>query len=148
MNPDVVPQQEDHATRASLQSIVQTAISNKVGYIKLPSGTFKTQPSIDPSVHIAIQGARDLVIDGTGTTLLATTLTRAVNIANSSNLTLKGLTIDYDPLPFTQGTVIAVASDNTTVDIKLDVGYPQILLSRARFLNNVTYREKDGTSFP
>ena len=91
-----------------LQDVIQAAIESQAPYVKLPVGTHRSIPSLDKNLHIRIKDARDLIIDGDGTTLLATTLTRAINFQNSSNVTLRGLVVDYDPLPFTQGKVIYV----------------------------------------
>jgi hypothetical protein len=44
-------------------------------------------------------------------------------LRNCSNVTLSGLTIDYDPLPFTQGTITALDKNKSTLDVRLDDGY-------------------------
>lgn len=132
----------------TFQQLVVRAIATSQPFLRLPARIERSVPTIDPHVHLVISGARDLVVDGSGATLLATTLTRAINVQNSSNLTVVGLTVDYYPLPFTQGRVHSVATDNATVDVQLDAGYPRVLISRVRFADNTTRREKDGTSFP
>ena len=48
---------------------------------------------------------------------------QAIDFSNSTNVTLLGLTVDYDPLPFTQGTVMSVAQNLSQVDIALHPGY-------------------------
>eukprot|EP01048_Picozoa_sp_COSAG05_P000377 COSAG05_NODE_10_length_39559_cov_64.255423_11_plen_1041_part_00 len=132
-----------------LQAQVDHAISHKLDYVRLPPGTYHTLPSAgNKNVHLQITGARDLIVDGTGALLLATTLTRAIDIKSCSNLTIIGLTIDYDPLPFTQGQVVAVDPSNSSVDVLLDVGYPRTLLTRVRFVGPHSLREKDGTNYP
>ena len=132
----------------TLQSLLQQSIEKGDRYVKFPTGVFRTRPTLDPHVHLSIAGARDMVLDMYGTTLLATNLTLAINFRNCSNVTLLGLVVDYDPLPFTQGRVVAVGSRNESVDVQIDPGYPGVLISRVRFVDNVTRREKDGTTFP
>jgi hypothetical protein len=38
---------------------------------------------------------------------------------------LKGLTIDYDPLPYTQGRIIEISGDKMTLKVQLLNGYPE-----------------------
>ena len=61
----------------SFQQLVQSAVAQGLGYVRLPPRVERSVPTLDKNVHLVIHGARDLVIDGTGATLLATTLTRA-----------------------------------------------------------------------
>ena len=37
---------------------------------------------------------------------------------------------------------------NGTVDVRLDRGYPAVLLARTRFVSSSTLRELDGVEFP
>ena len=57
------------------------------------------------------------------------------------------LTLDYDPLPFTQGRVSKVADDASWVDVTLDAGYPRELYSRIDVCDPVTRRRKRGMPF-
>ena len=45
-------------------------------------------------------------------------------ISGSSHVTVRDLTIDYDPLPFTQGTITAFDKTATQITVKVDPGYP------------------------
>ena len=46
------------------------------------------------------------------------------SIAQSGKYTVRDLTIDYDPLCFTQGEITAVAEDGSWFDVRIDEGYP------------------------
>ena len=60
----------------------------------------------------------------TGVQLVCTQTTRAITIGNSRNVTLLGpVTVDYDPLPFTQGRIVSMSEDRGVHDIELDQGY-------------------------
>src|SRR5690606_7979763 len=48
-----------------------------------------------------------------------------LHIASARGLTLKNLTIDYDPLPFTQGTIVNIDPSGKWYDVRIDPGYPQ-----------------------
>ncbi len=87
-------------------------------------------PTVDKHVHLSIVGASNMVIDATGVTMVCLNLTRAVNFKSCRNVTFLGLTVDYDPLPFTQGTVVGVSPQLDWVDVQLHAGYPQQVSSR------------------
>lgn len=85
---------------------------------------------IPPGVHrmsrqVNIRAVENLVIDGQGATLLFTSRDAGLHIASARGLTLKNLTIDYDPLPFTQGTIVNIDPSGKWYDVRIDPGYPQ-----------------------
>jgi hypothetical protein len=41
------------------------------------------------------------------------------------NVRIEGLTVDYDPLPFTQGEVVEIDRVGNTFTVKIDAGYPE-----------------------
>lgn len=104
----------------------------------IPPGTYRL-----PEGGIVLRDLHDVEIDGTGVTLIATDLkSSALKVANSRNVKLKGFTIDYDPLPFTQGTVTAVDAKERTVDFETHAGYPE--LPEAYKLKHIHLFEKEG----
>ena len=85
-----------------------------------------------------IQGTRDLSIEGKGsgsTHIIVTTPTSGLfslsvtgdifseSLVRNENIRFTGFSVDYDPLPYTQGTIVAVNSPNS-VDVRLDTGMP------------------------
>ncbi|MCM3626076.1 Ig-like domain-containing protein [Paenibacillus glycanilyticus] len=112
-----------------IQEMVKQAIAENKSKLVIPPNTYRIGLK-EGSVLLPIAGAHDLEIVADGVTVIGTTLTRAMEISNSSNVKIQGMTINYDPLPFTQGHVKAVASDLSYVDIELDAGYPRKLFSR------------------
>ena len=56
--------------------------------------------------------------------MICTETTRALTISHCTNVTVRGLVIDYDPLPYTQGRITAISSDKQIYDIELFHGYP------------------------
>jgi hypothetical protein len=57
--------------------------------------------------------------------MVCTETTRAITIENCRNLTLRGLTIDYDPLPFTQGRIVEISGDTSRLTLEILEGYPE-----------------------
>ncbi|AHF94248.1 hypothetical protein OPIT5_09195 [Opitutaceae bacterium TAV5] len=69
--------------------------------------------------------AKGIHLKGDGTQLLVTD-PRAVlfDFQGSLDCTLSGVTIDLDPLPFTQGKILAVNRNARTFDIEIPDGFP------------------------
>jgi len=65
-----------------------------------------------------------LTIDGNGATLIQTNPTIGVFfLSDCESLLIKNLTIDYNPLPFTQGRVKNIIS-STEIEVAIDPGFP------------------------
>ncbi|OAM87508.1 hypothetical protein AW736_22715 [Termitidicoccus mucosus] len=76
-------------------------------------------------IHFDLNGADGISIKGNDSRLLITD-PRAVlvNFQGSRNCALSGISVDLDPLPFTQGEILAVDRDAHTFDIKIPDGFP------------------------
>ena len=88
---------------------------------------------------IVIDRGADLLIRGTHgkTRLLVTNPKNGLFwVKNSQRVTFDDLTVDYDPLPFTQGRIAAVDTKALTVDVRLDDGYAE--LDRSYFSEHVS----------
>lgn len=73
---------------------------------------------------LPIINARDLVINGNGAELNVHRNNMAFGILNSERVTIRNFTIDYRPLPFTQGEVIEVDRNEGTFLWQVEEGYP------------------------
>ena len=116
---------DDDETLATLQSQIDQGLKAGLDRIVLTPGVYTTTPLTPTSPHLWIADAQDVSIVAEGVTLVATSLSSGVRIQNAQNVTLSGLTVDYDPLPFSQGTVVGVAKDNSYFDVKIHEGYSQ-----------------------
>ena len=130
-----------------IQKLIDEAIKQKAAEVVIPPGTYRVQPAAGSKVHLQVKGAKNLAIKADGVTLLCGKRTTAVEFASCKNVSLRGLTIDYDPLCFTQGKVIGVAEDNKWVDVQLDEGYPREAFSRIDVVDPVTRFRKRGMPF-
>lgn len=86
--------------------------------VELPAGV---HPIERPLV---IAGRADIGVDGGGATLVQTAQTSVFSIEHCRNVVFQNLSIDYDPLPFTQGAVVALHDAGKTIDVRVDDGYP------------------------
>jgi hypothetical protein len=62
--------------------------------------------------------------NGNGAQLINTARGSTLQISAPSHITVRDLTIDYDPLPFTQGTITAFDKAALQITVKVDPGYP------------------------
>lgn len=104
-----------------LQGFIDKAVAAGQRRIVIPPGRHRVVPS--KREHLRLQGLRDLEIIADGAELVCTQTTRAITIEDCEKLTLRGLTIDYDPLPYTQGRIVAVSDDTMVHEIELFEGY-------------------------
>lgn len=105
-----------------IQTQINQAIESGASQVVIPSGRYYTAP-ID-QVHLLIRDAHDLEIVADGVEMVCTETTQAIQIDNCSNLSLRGLAIDYDPLPFTEGRITSMSPDKQIHEIELFGGYP------------------------
>jgi hypothetical protein len=73
---------------------------------------------------LALKQLSGFELNGNGAQLINTTRGRTLLISSSSNVTIRDLTIDYDPLPFTQGTITGFDRAALQIMVKVDPGYP------------------------
>ncbi|MFN3166817.1 MAG: right-handed parallel beta-helix repeat-containing protein [Phycisphaeraceae bacterium] len=91
--------------------------------VTIPPGRYYVAPY--KKEHLRLSHLRDVEIIANDVELVCTQTTRAISIANCNNLTIRGLTIDYDPLPFTQGRIVELSGDKRRHTIQLFDGYPR-----------------------
>ncbi len=122
----------------ALEDVVEAAkaTDGPVEILFEPGAVYRiTQPNAEelrnsiPSNEIFalhIKNATNLTINGQGSTLVITDPNiGAVSMDNCSHIALKNFKIDYDPLPFTQGTITEVNLEEYWFEMKLDDGYPE-----------------------
>ena len=89
---------------------------------------------------------KDLTIrGGKNTVLINTRLTSLFFLNGCKNVTLRDFAIDYDPLPFTQGTVTKVDRPNKRIYYHIHDGYPR--LSKSYMVKHPLYFDKTTRLF-
>ena len=109
-----------------LQAFIDSQVIKGEKHIVIPPGKHYVTPRHhNGKMHILLRGLQDVIIDGMDEAeIICTKTTRAITLFNCKNVTLKGLTIDYDPLPYTQGKIIAISDDKLTLAVSMISGYP------------------------
>lgn len=103
---------------SNLQKYLDARIKGGNKEITIPAGRYVINKTI------SLKKLRDTTIKAEGVTLIMSKFALAVRIDQCSGLTITGLTIDYDPLPFTQATVTSVKGNS--LEFELHRGYPRL----------------------
>lgn len=82
---------------------------------------------------LAFRQLHGFELNGNGAQLINTTRSGTLVISGCNHLTIRDLTIDYDPLPFTQGTITAFDKKAVEITVKVDPGYPDDAVLLAAF---------------
>ena len=105
-----------------LQRFIDQQLRAGERHIVIPPGRYRVTPH--DHQHLVLHDMKDVEIIADGVEMICTETTRALTIRHCTNLTLRGLVIDYDPLPFTQGRITSISADRTIHEIELFDGYP------------------------
>ncbi|HSI65767.1 MAG TPA: right-handed parallel beta-helix repeat-containing protein [Candidatus Saccharimonadia bacterium] len=90
--------------------------------LTIPPGIYRL-----PKEGLTLRKLKDKTIHAEGVTLVGTSLqSTALQLQQCVNVKLTGLTIDYDPLPFTQGHLTAVNAQTRTAEFEVSAGYPEL----------------------
>lgn len=109
---------ETRDDRRMVQRIINEGISRKCREIIIPPGTYSCA---NPMSFNAVHG---LTISGEGVRLIMTDYRESGLVFNNcTGITLKGFSIDYDPLPFTQATVISRNAVATEFEFEIHEEY-------------------------
>lgn len=80
----------------------------------------------DVPAFFRIEDARDLLLEATGAEWIARNPRAGIfRIENSERVEVRGASIDYDPLPWTEGTVVAADPGKGTLDLRVRPGFPR-----------------------
>ncbi|MCX6903365.1 MAG: right-handed parallel beta-helix repeat-containing protein [Verrucomicrobia bacterium] len=105
-----------------LQGFLDKEIAAGQKRIVIPAGRYRVTPKNQQ--HLWLRGLTDLQIIADGVEMICTETTRALTISHCTNVTVHGLIIDYDPLPFTQGRITGFSADRKIHEVELFDGYP------------------------
>lgn len=81
---------------------------------------------VNQKSHILnLNNANNILIQGNGAEItIHDPLKGFFSIFKSTNIIVKDLFIDYDPLPFTQGKIVTIDLKNRFFELKIDEGFP------------------------
>jgi hypothetical protein len=114
---------------SSIQGALDFAATNGPTEIQFESGAIYilTNNSTSASIPLTLLKATNVVVDGNGCKILIKNPHLGfLEVMHCQNVIVKGFSVDYDPLPFTQGIVTGKTNDNSkaSFDFRVDDGYP------------------------
>eukprot|EP00977_Amphora_coffeiformis_P002228 scaffold425_cov175-Amphora_coffeaeformis.AAC.87 len=133
---------------SDLRQFIYGKIDSGEKYIIVPPGTYRVTP--ENQSHLTFVGVHDVTIVAYGVEMICTETTRAITIYQCNNFKILGLTVDFDPLPYTQGRITRLSASNTVHDIELFDGYPtadQITGDKYEIFNSQTRQLRYGSYY-
>jgi hypothetical protein len=118
----VVPEQPREQV-LDLQSMIGRELAAGNKKIVIPPGRYRVKPG--DGTHLVLRDLDNVQIIADGVEMICTATVQAVGLERCTNVMLRGLTIDYDPLPFTQGRIVALGPEKCWVEFELFGGYPE-----------------------
>lgn len=121
-----------------LQAQVDQQVRAGRTVVEIPAGRYRVAPT--EGHHLLLAGLTNVTVNAVGVELVCTAYANALVVTNCSGVTVKGLAIDYDPLPWTQGRVMAVDEAARTAEVELAEGYPdrEILTFKNQYFDALT----------
>lgn len=98
----------------------------------IPKGIYRMKSFQDTrpryAGHVVAKNIKNSVVEAEpGAVLMMTKRGNGVMIYKCDNTVFKNIVVDFDPLPFTQGTVHAFNAKAKTIDVTIDKGFPSPL---------------------
>jgi len=117
---------------AAFGDALQAAADNPGSTLEIEPGEYRLGPSsydenTGVDAHFELVGFSDVTINGNGATLVFTDPTLGMlHFYGSEGLTVRNLTLDYDPVPFTQAEIQSTSRDDRTVVVELEDGFAEL----------------------
>ena len=102
-------------------AFVRNAIARGEKHIRVPAKRAYLETEGD--CYFDLRGVSDVEIDFGGCDFFGRRRVQALSLANCTNVTVRNLTFDYDPLGFTQAKIVSVGPDREW-DLEVIDGYP------------------------
>ena len=118
---------------AAIHRTVNAAMEAGGGIIRFESDTHYRVVGKDDltAEHIfQLENARNIKVDGNGARLILHPPDGLANIRNARNIQIDNLHIDYDPIPYYQGTITNIDIERMFIDIEVADRYPLPLTGR------------------
>lgn len=122
--PQWTAEQKDAQRAAAAKVLENLAATLQRGekQFVIPPGDYRFDEKLGKGIEL--EGVDGLTIEATGATFWSDRH-RGVRFKNCKNITLNGLTLDSDPLPWIQGTITALDPAAKTIDFKIEPGFQE-----------------------
>lgn len=126
--------------QTELKPLLDAQKNNPV--IDIPQGTYLLKNMENGPYQFS--NLNNVEIRMNGSSIICNSQEQAFRFLNCTNITVKDFSIDYDPLCFTQGVIVAKDPANLWFEVEIDPGYPikNIRTSRVQFYDAATRQLK------
>ncbi len=108
---------------SALMPAIMQAYHADWGEVVIPPGVYKL-PEPRGGFYLSFDHMKSFRIIGKGVTLLRTDPTKGgIEFHRCRNVTLDGVTLRCDPIPYTQGRIIAMSRKKHFLDVRINSGY-------------------------
>ncbi|MHB1484710.1 MAG: hypothetical protein ACYCYI_08600 [Saccharofermentanales bacterium] len=127
----------------TLQKLISHAValsSDKAVEILLDEGEYRLKTEKPNQAVLSLMNAKNITISGIKDKtffVIENPNAGSFNIDGCENILIQNIVIDYDPLPYTQGTIVAIDKENCSLDLEIDENYS---LPDAEFFANANLR--------
>ena len=125
---DAAKAAQREAASQLISKLELASLSGERGFT-IPKGNYRFSKTSKKGSHnsfISLDKLNDMTIDGSGSTFWFEDEAWGFHITNCSNLTMKNIIMDWDPLPYTQGTITGVNPKDKTLDVDISPGYEKV----------------------
>ena len=109
--------------KADLRELITPGIASGKSVISIHPGRYRFTPQ--NREHLVCADLKNITVHADGLETICTQTTRAISSERCENFTLRGLVIDYDPLPFTQARITTISADQKEISVAVIDGYPE-----------------------
>ena len=128
-----------------LRKLIASELAAGRKKVVVPPGRYRV--AAEAGGHLSFSNLQDVEIVAYNVEMVCTATVQALGFYQCTNVQLRGLTVDYDPLPFTQGRIVALGTDKSSVEFELFAGYPEDGLVERIEIFNPTTRELRRASY-
>lgn len=101
-----------------LEALIRRAHTEKAEKLSIPKAVYRLDRPL------VFEKLRNLSVDCGGSLFVFTNSRAGIRVSGCDQLTLSNFTLDYAPLPFTQGLILEIDAPKQRMRIKLHKGYP------------------------
>ena len=137
-----------------LMPAIMHAYHSGMGQIVIPPGIYKL-PEPTGGFYLAFDHLKNFHIIGKAVTFVRSDPTKGgINCTDCRHVTLDGITLRCDPIPYTQGRILEVNRKQHFLDVRINAGYRADLTNTSQFsseppsctiFNPQTFRIMSGT---
>jgi hypothetical protein len=109
-----------------LQGFIDAALKAGSKRVVVPPGRYRVTPK--NGSHLIFKDLKDIEIIADGVEMVCSQTIMAIHFENCRDVHFQGLTVDYDPLPYTEARITALAPDKSWLEFQVIDGYPETSL--------------------